>query len=131
MNICRDKDSEYNHHMDTESKLKNVLESKGLRPIDFARMMNTDSQTVANWCRRGVPSSRLLESANVLRVPVDQLAQSNKVVKGSVKLEWETEPTNARDFINKNKTALVNMSVEELLKLAGRIESLVDDLKDR
>lgn len=53
--------------------LEPLLIERGLSKAEFARMMNTSSQNIQNWCNRGVPAIKAFEAASKLGIPVSDL----------------------------------------------------------
>jgi SOS-response transcriptional repressor LexA len=77
---CGDKRLVYNQLMDTESpkktsKLRKVLEEKGVSQAEFARLLGIYPQKVTNWINRGVPNNRALEVAAALGVDIEEVSQ--------------------------------------------------------
>lgn len=60
---------------DTPSKLRTVLEKKGISQAEFARLMNIYPQKVTNWINRGVPNNMAMAVAIALGVSVKEIAQ--------------------------------------------------------
>lgn len=116
----------YNSFMnsETDSKLRSVLKNLGIRPSEFARMMDVNTQTVTNWFTRGVPHAKALKVARVLGVPVESVSQWSDTDSPKPR-----EVTSAKDFMRQHASELDQLDENDLLKLAGMIEQFVDNRK--
>jgi len=112
------------------SKLRNALEDKNLSQAEFARIMGILPQKVTNWINRGVPHGRVIEVAAKLEVPLNTVSQSS--INDQIELyerKKESDPKNSKEFIELYGGVIAGMSQSEQMKLVGKIEMLVDQLK--
>ncbi len=111
----------------TESKLRAVLNKKGVTPAEFARIARVNSQTVNNWIKRGVPHARLMEVAELLNVAPSELSQNKVSVVGVAEESAQyDEIASAADLFAKYGDQLQKMPIKELMKVVGRIEAIVE-----
>lgn len=52
-----------------KANLPSLLSSRGLRPIDLARLLEVDKSTVSRWAEDGVPFHRVLDVERVTGIP--------------------------------------------------------------
>lgn len=109
-----------------ESKLKKVLDEKGLKLWQFGELMGgLSSQTLNNWVKRGVPNGRTMEVAVKLEVPVSKIAQDAiEVYAEAFDSNIKPKAKNAAEFIEKSLDELKQFSPEELKKLQWSFELL-------
>lgn len=50
-----------------------LLQGKGIRPIDLAGKLGVDKATVSRWAYKEVPASRILEVEKITGIPRQQL----------------------------------------------------------
>lgn len=113
-----------------DSKLRNALERRGIKPADFARLMDVSSQTITHWLKRGVPHSKVLEVASRLDIAVSEISQQN--ISGNIKLKKILDtptPKTAKEFLDFLFDDISDMDEEEILKLAGGIELMYSQKK--
>lgn len=109
-----------------ESKLKSVLKEKGIKYSEFAKMMNVAPQSINQWINRGVPHARELEVAKKLGVSVARVSQKRIDQQGVYGLSDKDYPKSSREFVAVNGEAMRQMPKDELLKLIGSIEVIIE-----
>jgi len=99
----------------TDSKLKIALDKKGIKTVEFARIMGVSSQTMTNWFNRGVPHRVVNEVALKLDVNPSEIAQK------SFKENFKDGVEIGGMIVDKVKSSLSNSAPIPQQNLAGRV----------
>ena len=52
-----------------KANLTSLLNERGMRPIDLARLLEVDKSTVSRWAEDGVPLHRIVDVERVTGIP--------------------------------------------------------------
>lgn len=109
----------------TDSKLRDVLNAKGITPAEFGRMMGgMKSQTVNNWLKRGVPHSKVQFVSQKLGVSVSDISQSEVPVSVDGALP---APTTVEEYLARYGDQWRGMPIEELTKLMAKLSERISE----
>ena len=107
----------------TDSKLRTLLDAKGITPADFARMMELRPQTVHNWIARGVPHSKAFLVAKVLGVDISEVSQGESQIKAVS--DKQTTPKTVEEYLALYGDQWRDLPVQELTKLMSKLSDRI------
>jgi hypothetical protein len=128
------------------SRMESVLREKNIKPADFQKTLNIDSQNWNNWKNRGLPSNEFIRIAAIIGVKTDWLA----VGKGEKYAAYEkqsiskTEVSECRNgYLNtENEATLLSafrrLTIEQqqsvitnAQEIARKNEQIIKELKEK
>lgn len=107
-----------------KTTLKEMIESRGMKPAELARRMGEIPQTVNGWLNRGrIPIEKAYKAAKVLDCQPSEL--NDDIPENAKELTRDSSPiTSSQDFWNAaQENGIMDLSGEDLLKIAGQMEA--------